>query len=68
VLEALLASEPPGVSGPQGLAVAHSVIVDQHRGQLSSELHPGGGGSMIIRLREGQAGPVQQSPLAQVSL
>jgi nitrogen fixation/metabolism regulation signal transduction histidine kinase len=68
VLDALLASEPPGVSGPQGLAVAHSVIVDQHRGQLSSEPQAGGGGVMIIRLREGQACPVPQSPLAQISL
>jgi DNA-binding response OmpR family regulator len=68
MLGAFLASEPPGVSGPQGLAVAHSVIVDQHRGQLSSELHSDGGGVMIIRLREGQACPSPPSPLAQISL
>jgi DNA-binding response OmpR family regulator len=67
VLEELLASEPPGAGGRQGLAVAHSVIVEQHRGQLSSERQPGGGAVMVIRLAEGQACPVPQSPLAQIS-
>ena len=39
-----------GVGSGQGLAIAHSVIVDNHGGRLTFDSTPGEGTTFVIRL------------------
>ncbi len=60
MFDALAATEPTGVGLGHGLAVAHSVVVGQHRGQLSCESPVGLGTTFLVRLPEGLSGTVSR--------
>jgi signal transduction histidine kinase len=50
VFDPFFTTKPVGQGTGQGLAIAHSVIVDKHRGQLSFVSEPGVGTTFLIRL------------------
>jgi signal transduction histidine kinase len=58
VFDLFFTTKEEGVGSGQGLAIAHSVIVDKHGGLLTFESEPGKGTTFIIRLPvEGGAQP-----------
>lgn len=50
VFDLFFTTKEPGKGTGQGLAIAHSVIVDKHGGHLSFESQPGVGTTFFIRL------------------
>jgi signal transduction histidine kinase len=50
IFEPFFTTKPVGKGTGQGLALAHSVIVDRHKGQLHFETETGKGTCFIIRL------------------
>lgn len=53
VFEPFFTTKPVGKGTGQGLAIAHSVIVDKHRGRLMLESEPGMGTTFIVALPMG---------------
>ena len=50
VFDPFFTTKPVGKGTGQGLAIAHSVIVQKHGGGLTLESEPGRGTTFIIRL------------------
>jgi signal transduction histidine kinase len=50
IFDPFFTTKPVGKGTGQGLAIAHTVIVEQHGGQLTFETEPGVGTCFIIRL------------------
>jgi PAS domain S-box-containing protein len=50
IFEPFFTTKEPGKGTGQGLAMAHSIIADQHRGTLAFETTPGQGTTFIIRV------------------
>ena len=50
IFEPFFTTKPPGKGTGQGLAIAHSIIVDNHRGSLAVESKPGHGAAFIMTL------------------
>lgn len=55
VFDLFFTTKEEGVGSGQGLAIAHSVIVEKHGGVLTFESAPGAGTTFIIRLPAGGA-------------
>lgn len=53
----LASSEASGTGADNGLSVAHSIILRQHKGQFRCESGPDQGTTFIVVLPEGQASP-----------
>ena len=50
IFEPFFTTKPPGKGTGQGLAIAHSIIVENHGGSISVESEPGHGSIFIITL------------------
>lgn len=50
IFEPFFTTKPVGKGTGQGLAVAHSIITDRHKGKISLESQPGKGTTFMIRL------------------
>lgn len=57
VFDLFFTTKEEGVGSGQGLAIAHSVIVDKHGGVLTLDSEPGVGTTFIIRLPVNGEGP-----------
>jgi signal transduction histidine kinase len=50
IFEPFFTTKPMGRGTGQGLAIAHSIIVQQHGGELTFESEPGAGTTFVVRL------------------
>ena len=53
VFDLFFTTKEEGIGSGQGLAIAHSVIVEKHGGVLTFESEPGQGTTFIVRLPVG---------------
>lgn len=57
VFDPFFTTKPVGKGTGQGLAIAYSVVVEKHGGQISVETAPSGGARFVVRLPIGSAPP-----------
>jgi signal transduction histidine kinase len=62
VFDPFFTTKPVGRGTGQGLAIAHSVIVDQHDGEIVFETEEGQGTTFLVRIPIGGPPPVSPSP------
>jgi signal transduction histidine kinase len=64
VFDPFFTTKPVGQGTGQGLSIAHSVVVEKHRGQLSFMTEPGNGTTFLVRLPIRGARASTPQPLA----
>ncbi len=62
IFDPFFTTKPVGRGTGQGLAIAHSVIVDQHEGEITFETEEGRGTTFIVRIPAGGPPRVTPSP------